>query len=120
MVWLMVLFSNISGTTQDDGVNFKVTARTSKQDFDTSERKWCSRVELVGDRQSTTTNVNYSYSDDDYVTFSAARVIDMSLVRPVAYAFSYFRRRAHQVDYTGANPFRIEAIEIEFDTEETS
>lgn len=106
--------------TQDDGTNFTVTARTARQDFDTSERKFYTRVDLVGDRQSSTTNVNYSYSDDDYITFSTPRVLDMSLARVTGQSFGVSRRRVHQVQYTGSNPFRLEAIEVEYDSEENS
>lgn len=100
--------------TQDNGVNFTVSARTRRIDFDTIKRKFCSRLDIIGDVQSSTTPVSVQYSDDDYQTTSTARTLDMSVTRPFSRSpWGNFRRRSWQVSYTGANPFRVEAIELD-------
>lgn len=105
---------NVSPTVyQDDSVSFTVLARFSLLDFDTSsKRKFCNGYDLVGDKQTTTTNVLFQYSDDDYVTYSTAQTFDMSLTRPFISNHGNFRRRGHQLSYTGANPLRLQALEI--------
>ena len=97
---------------QDNSVNFTVLARFGRVDFDTDDRKFVNGYELIGDIQSTTTNVDFQYSDDDYQTLSTARIFDMSLVRPFLKRGGNFRRRAHQISYAGANPLRAESLEM--------
>lgn len=99
---------------QDSGSNFPVVARTKRVDLDTIKRKFIYRLDLIGDVQSSTTNVSVQYSDDDYVTTSTARTLDMSLDRPFGYSWGNFRRRSWQTTYTGANPFRCSGIEFDF------
>ena len=105
----------ISSTVyQDESVNFTVLARFGRVDFDTMQRKFVKGYEIIGDKQSSTTNVTFQYSDDDFVTLSTARTVDMSATRPFLPQGGNFRRRAHQLSYTGANPLRIEALELTY------
>lgn len=100
--------------TQDNSVSFTVLARFGRLDFETSNRKFVRSVELIGDIQSSTTPVSLQYSDDDYTTLSTARTFDMADARPMGMNFGNFRRRAWQFSYAGANPLRIEALQIKF------
>jgi len=103
----------ISSTVyQDDSSNFTVLARTGRMDFDTMRRKFCSSFELVGDKQSSTTNVSVQYSDDDYNTLSTARTFDMSKTRTFSKAWGNFRRRSWQISYAGSNPLRLARFEL--------
>lgn len=99
-------------TYQDDSTNFTVLARFGRVDFDTMQRKFPQRYEFIGDKQASTANITFEYSDDDYVTMIGARTIDMSQTRPYCTTTKSFRRRAHQITYTGNGPLRMEAIEI--------
>lgn len=108
------LYNMSISTYQDDSVNFPVLGRTHRFDSDTMKRKFCYEVDLIGDQQSTTTNVDIQYSDDDYVTTSTARTYDMSLTRTFGFAWGNFRRRSWQVGYTGNGPFRVVGLEINF------
>ena len=100
----------------DNGGAFQFLARTKRFDSGNMKRKFCTSLDLIGDTQSSTTNVNVQYSDDDYVTTSTARTLDMSVTRPFAKAWGNFRRRSWQVSYTGANPCRLVGIEIVYST----
>ena len=99
---------------QDDSVNFTVLARFGRMDLDTNRRKFVRSYELLGDKQTSTTNVSFQYSDDDYVTLSTARTFDMSATRPLLTRGGSFRRRAHQLSYTGSGPLRLEGLEMRY------
>lgn len=99
-------------TYQDAGSNFTVFGRFRRLDFDDNRRKFVRKLELLGDVQSSTTNVSLQYSDDDWTTLSTARTLDMSQVNPFAMNLGMFRRRGWQISYSGANPFRSEGIEL--------
>lgn len=97
---------------QDNAVNFTVLARFGRFDLDTTARKFVRRLDLIGDVQTSTCNVSLQYSDDDYVTLSTARTLDMSLTRAFCSSLGNFRRRSWQVSYAGNLPLRLEALEI--------
>ena len=106
---------NVSPTVyQDDSTNFTVLARFGRLDLDTMRKKVVKSYELIGDVQSSTTNVSLQYSDDDYVTLSTARTFDLAQSRPLLTRGGSFRRRAHQLSYAGSNPLRLEALEMRY------
>lgn len=102
---------------QDNGLNINVMIQTLPLDFDTMYRKFQSRLELVGDRYTTSNPVSVQYSDDDYQTFSTARTIDLvkSSTNNRAYltTLGSFRRRAFQFTHTANQPLRLEAMEVD-------
>lgn len=106
------LYTLSESTYQDNAVNFTVLGRFKRLDLDDDRRKFLRRAELVGDIQASTTNVSLQYSDDDYNTLSTARTMDMSSTRPYASNFGNFRRRGWQISYAGANPLRLQALEL--------
>jgi hypothetical protein len=101
-----------SDVFQDDSVSFTLTARTPRTDFDTIERKFVNRLDIVADRQTSPENVSISYTDDDYQTFSAARTYDISVIRNFGRAWGNFRRRSWQLQYTGSQAFRCVGLEL--------
>lgn len=107
------LYTMSEGTAQDNGSSFPVFGRFKRFDGDDNRRKFCKRAELIGDIQSSTTNVSLQYSDDDYITLSTARTIDMGQTRTFTPALGSFSRRAWQITYTGPNPLRLEALELQ-------
>lgn len=98
-------------TYQDDGTAILVDATTSLIDMDDMDRKCCRMFVLVCDRTSASSFATVSYSDNDYVSFSAGRAIDLS-TRAFLSNLGMFRRRAFKVTYTDNFPFRAEAIEL--------
>jgi hypothetical protein len=99
-------------TYQDDGSNFTVLGRFRRMDLDDNRRKFIRKAYLLGDIQSSTTNISLQYSDDDYATLSTARILDMSKINVFADRLGNFKRRAWQISYTGANPLRLEGLEL--------
>jgi hypothetical protein len=106
------LYTVSPATYQDGSTNFTVLARFGRSDLDTTARKFVRRLDLIGDVQASTCNVSLQYSDDDYVTLSTARTLDMSLARPFCSNLGNFRRRAWQVSFAGNLPLRLEALEL--------
>lgn len=107
------IYTLSENTYQDDSVNFPVFGRFKRLDLDDNRRKFCKSAELVGDIQSSTTNVSLQYSDNDYVTLSTARTLDMAQSCPrTGSPLGNFKRRSWQISYTGANPLRMESLEL--------
>ena len=98
---------------QDDSINFTVTIQTNKLDGGTSRRKFLSKLRLVGDIQSSATSVGVAWTDDDYVTNSTPRNVDLANADAYLSACGSFKRRAFILTYSGANALRLEAIELE-------
>lgn len=111
------LYNVRSDVFQDDSVNFNVVARTPRMDFDTIQRKFVHRLDLVGDAQDASEDVSVTYTDDDYQTFSTQRIFDVSSVRNFGMAWGNFRRRSWQVQYTGSQAFRMLGIELNISIE---
>lgn len=106
------VYEMLTSVYQDSGTSFTASGRTGRMDFDTQDRKFVYRFELVGDVQASTTNVGVSYSDDDYATESTARTFDMSQVHTFSASWGNFRRRSWKFSYTGANPLRLAGFEL--------
>jgi len=110
----------LSTTTYQDLVagvatDFTFQVRTKRHDNDTIKRKFCHSLDVVGDQQTTTdstTDVSIQYSDDDYVTTSTARTVNMGSTRPFLKALGNFRRRSWTVSHTGNAPMRLTGLEI--------
>ncbi len=102
---------------QDDSVNFPVIVETNPLTFDTMERKFYNRVELIGDKQSGTANVDISYTDDDFGTFSPPRTFDITQTRAFSASWGNSRRRAWKVSYTGNTAFRALGLEFVIEKE---
>ncbi len=98
---------------QDDSLNYTTTIQTSKFDNATTYRKFMSRLELIGDEQSSSTPVDIQWSDDDYQTWSTARQVDLANERAYIKQLGSFRRRAFKFTNTSATPMRLEAFEVD-------
>lgn len=108
------LYTLSESTYQDNSVNFTVLGRFKRLDLDDNRRKFVEKLRMIGDKQASTTNVSLQYSDDDYNTLSTARTYDMSTINPYRSNFGNFRSRAWQISYAGANPLRLQALELSF------
>lgn len=87
---------------------------TPNFDAETYRRKFLKQIKLVGDRVEGGI-VQLRYSDDDYVTWSKWRSVDMGAENPMLTDLGTFRRRAFQLRYTKDLPFRIRAMEAQYD-----
>ena len=85
--------------------------RTPKLDNGSTAYKTMSSAELVGDKVSSVALIRYS--DDDYVTYSVMKPMDLSVTRSRIRRLGKFRRRAFEVLHVKNALLRLEALEIE-------
>ncbi len=102
----------------DNGTAFTMEIRLSKIDHGTSKRKRIHSLRLICDKDTTGT-ASISWSDDDYATWSTPRTIDLSSKEPkLTNLGSHKGYRAYKITQSSNTPFRAEAIEIEYSSED--
>lgn len=99
-------------TYQDNGQPIYYRSVTSINDSGTTKRKFYNRVEIIGDKAAGTMSV--SFSNNDYVSYSNPRTIDLSASRSQVYMTGAARRRSWQFLSTSNTSLRLEAAEIDF------
>lgn len=77
----------------------------------TTALKKMSSVEFVGDKLDSTVLIRWT--DDDYVSYTKTRAIDMNLERSWVNRCGQFSRRAFEILHVENTAFRGEALEIE-------
>ena len=108
-------FYRVSPTAyQDDGVNYTVKFRTRNLDFGTRRNKFGSRVLFNCDQTPAPSNMQVSWSVDDYQTYVASRDIDLSTVYPNVPAIGLFRKIGFQFEYADNFPMRWGQSEIDY------
>jgi hypothetical protein len=107
--------TDASSSLQDNGANFTMVARTGLLDLGTDKKKIATKLRVVYDTQTSTSNLGVSWSDDDFATSTTPINIDMSTSRNWITRLGTFRRRSLQFTNTAATPCRIQAIELEYD-----
>lgn len=80
-------------------------------DFNSSNRKFLQRIQILGDNVTDTVFVRWS--DDDYQTWSNLKYLQMS-TRPVLFRLGSFRRRAFNIYYTDDAPLRLNGIDFTY------
>ena len=85
--------------------------RTPKVDGGKAGLKTIGSTELIGDKIASYAMLRWT--DDDYVTYSKFRTIDLDLERSKARRLGRFSRRAFEVLHVKNANFRMEALEIE-------
>lgn len=100
---------------QDETSPIEFMFRLTETDFDMITNKFGHRLGLVGTTTSVAEDLSpimISWSDDHYRTFSTERDLDTGLNRSLT-RLGKFKRRAHQIRYTGQDILRIEALEMD-------
>lgn len=100
----------------DSGTAFQCQIVTSKLDFENMNRKFMSRLMLVGDipdSGGTYNTVTVDWTDDDYNTWSAVRTLSFNYDFPVLKQLGNFRRRAFRFKYSSAFLLRLEGFEVD-------
>ena len=97
----------------DDAGAILVEIITDRVDFKTNNWKTQLDLSLIADIQSSGT-VTISWSDDDYVTFSATRSLDLTANRAFTKAGGVFRRRAYKLLHSTNAAFRAETLEVTY------
>ena len=67
---------------------------------------------IVSDETINATNLNISWSDNDYDTFTTARTATMASDRHYLSNCGSFRRRAFRLTNASSEPMRLEALEL--------
>lgn len=88
--------------------------RTSIIDFDTYSYKDIPALTVIGDKQSSTSNISLRWSKDDYQSWTTAKNIDMSSAFPTTQALGTSRRWAFEFSDTVQNPQRVRGFELEY------
>lgn len=95
----------------DNGTYINTKIKTVRIDGGESKRKFVSKAEIIGDKVSATGLLRYT--DDDYVTYSVYRPIDMNAKRSMLLRGGHTRRRAYEFRCTASVPLRIESLELD-------
>ena len=100
----------------DNGTEFRCEIVTAKEDFDSLNRKFMSRLSIVGDipdSAGVNNDVSIEWSDDDYNTWSTARTLSFNYDDPSINQLGSFRRRAFRIRYSLPQLFRIDGLEVD-------
>ena len=114
----------------DNGIAFQCQIVTDKIDFDTMDRKFASRLTIVGDipinnetvpaGAAVYSTMTIDWSDDDYWSWSTARTFNLIPDLPSLFQLGSFRRRAFRFKWTSndfaasnGTPMRLEGFEID-------
>lgn len=93
-----------------------VTPKLNKfnsENENTALKKFCSSLQITGNRPSIDTNISVSYSDDDYATFSTARDYNMRYADSKLTRLGSFRERAFKLAYTGTQGLNLESLVLD-------
>lgn len=84
--------------------------RTAKIDAENASLKFLGQAELIGDKIASTAILRYT--DDDFVTYSSGKRIDLQANRSRVRRLGSFNRRSFEVLHVGNALLRLEAIEL--------
>jgi hypothetical protein len=96
----------------DAGVPIRVAMMGDLVDFQSGQYKFCSRLQVVGDKYFSSNPVTVWWTDDNYLTLKGGITVDMSSQRPKIDRMGRFERRGHYLTHTANMPLRLEAVEI--------
>lgn len=95
--------------------NIEVNITTVEYDMESTTNKSQHRLSLVGTTSGAggdLTDINISWTDDRYRSFSNPRALKTGLRRGLTRG-GLFRRRAYSLDYNGGDLLRLESLEVD-------
>lgn len=98
----------------DDGTAIKVDLITNKYDMDSYNRKFMTKLCVVGDAYPTSNYVQVRWTDNDYQTWSNYKTITLTDLYPNFSRLGCFRRRAFNIYHNLDYPLRLESIEVAY------
>jgi len=98
----------------DDGTTILCELVTNRYDMDSYKPKFMHSVKVVGDRYSTSNSVALYFSDNDYQSWSNAKIVSLTDDFPAFHRLGRFRRRAFRILHSSNNPLRLESLEVVF------
>jgi len=100
----------------DDGTVITTEIYTTKFDFETMNLKSMQSLNIISDLLDSGYTIQVRWSDDDYLTWSSGRSIDLTDGFPATQQLGSFRRRAFRIRHADNKPLRLEALEVTYDT----
>jgi hypothetical protein len=99
----------------DAGNPINCVIQTVKLDFDTMKRKRVFRLSIVGDSPAgdNPCPISVQFSDDDYNTWSTARILELNADYPTITRLGLSRRRAWKFTFVQPFPLRLESFEVD-------
>ena len=101
----------VSATT-DAGTAIALTSRMGMIDLGTNLHKYPLSYTYAGDTTAASQTMTLKWSDENNSNFNAGRTLDTSKYQKITRC-GRFRRRNHEITYSGSEQIRIEAIEAE-------
>ena len=98
-------------TYQDAGIPINVLIRTGKLDGGSTNNKTMGKIEVVGNKVAS--NAMIRWSDDDYATNSAYRIVDLDATRSQIRRCGDFRRRSFDVRHIDNTSLQLAELELE-------
>lgn len=99
----------------DFGNNITSIAVSDRIDFGNMNNKFMHRFSLACDIPNigNDTSCTLYWSDNDYKTYTAGRVIPIQDTMPTTTQLGMFRRRAFKLVYSGSSPMRLDGFEVD-------
>lgn len=107
-----LVYSYLPTVYTDQGLPITTEGIGDLVDFQSGQYKYCSRLQLVGDKDSSTNFVDVYISDNNYQSFSLVGTVNMADQRPKIDRMGRFERRAHKFRHLDARPLRLQAWEL--------
>lgn len=108
------LYELATSNYNDAGTPIDVFIYTPNFDAGTRRRKTMTLMSFIGDK-TTGSVIEVSSSDDDYQTWSNPRKVYMSQTTPQLTNCGTFRKRAFRIRHRSNTPFRLQAVELQYD-----
>jgi len=96
-------------TFQDNALPYSAIIQT-KTIGEGNRRTFWEEVEILGDQQASTSEMQISYSDDDYQNYTVLGTVDLSGARPRIMRAGMAYRRAWVLTHSDNTPMRIQAL----------
>ena len=105
-----VLSKVVENVANDNGMLIYMSVRSETQDNGSNERKFISSMEVIADKVQGTAYLGYT--DDDYVSYSYYRPVNLLANRSQLRRCGSYRRRAFQIIYFGRQSVRFYSLEL--------
>ena len=92
-----------------------VKSRLGQSDFGSTLEKYPLTYKLAADLTPNSQTLTLNWADENNTTFSSGKTFDTSLYQK-SYRNGRFRRRNHEINYSGTDVLRLEAIEADIPT----
>jgi len=115
----ILMGGSASASFSDNGSTYTMTVQTETMDFGTDDLKEFRSLRLIADTQTVPGNLTVSFSNDDFVSFSTPKNINMTLQQKKLEAgLGWGRQRAFKLEETVNRPCRIKFMDVTWDVSE--